>query len=166
MKPNPKGETPYTVPTMRFGCDWVMNSKVIVSRLEAEYPIPSLHLDSPILAEVEDLVSKIRTPLRAFILPAIANNLLNPVSKEYWIRTREEKLEKTLGEFRDEREDEEAWAESMPSLQAVGELLDREGGPFLMGKTGTLCSFAANLELLTVPSFICRFRAVRMVAIL
>jgi hypothetical protein len=49
---------------MRFGSDWVMNSKAIVARLEAEYPIPSLHLHSPILAEVVDLVSKIRTPLR------------------------------------------------------------------------------------------------------
>jgi hypothetical protein len=125
---------------MLFDSDWVMNSKAIAARLEAESPTPSLHLDSPILMEVEALLPKIRAPQRAFILPAIADNLLNPVSKEYWIRTREEKLGKIMDDFRNERDEEEAWAESMPFVQALGELLSKEDGPFFMGKTGTSCS--------------------------
>lgn len=72
--------------------------------------------------------------MRAFILPIIADNLLNPVSKAYWIRTREATLGKSLNEFRNERDEEEAWAESVPPLQALGELLEKEMGPFFMGE--------------------------------
>lgn len=82
---------------------------------------------------------RVMMPLRAVAVPLVARNLLRPSSKEYFDRTRAEEIRKS-----EEAEDggEEAWIESLPAIKAFGPLLEKEGGPFIMGET---CKFSLNL---------------------
>lgn len=112
-----------------------MDSKPIAERLEKDYPSPSLHLDSPILEEVYPAIGKIAMPLRAVWLPRVPVNLLNERSSEYFHRTREQGIGKPLTQFMKEEGGEEAWVEALPAIKALGELVKKNGGPYVMGKT-------------------------------
>ena len=109
-----------------------MESKAIATRLERDHPSPPLHMDSPKLKQVEQLLSKIRDPLKAVWMPRVPN-ILPERSKEYFERTRAEALGKPLEEFAKLNGGEEAWIEAMPGIKELGELIKKEGGPFVMG---------------------------------
>ncbi|KAK0124742.1 hypothetical protein ONS96_008624 [Cadophora gregata f. sp. sojae] len=130
----------------------IMDSKPIAERLEKDYPIPSLHLDSPIIQEIYPAVGAIAKPLRAVWLPRVPVNLLNPRSSEYFHRTREEDVGKPLAQFMKEEGGEEAWVEALPAIKSLGELVKKEGGPYLLGKTPSYADFIifAFLQFLKV----------------
>ncbi|KAF4626559.1 hypothetical protein G7Y89_g11598 [Cudoniella acicularis] len=123
-----------------------MDSKPIALALEEAHPSPSLHLDSPYLAhtadssptpqKIEVLSPTIITPLVGFWIPLIPEKLLNPPSKEYFIRTREARYGVSLAQVAKAKATEEAWIEVLPPLKELGALLgENEEGHFLMGKT-------------------------------
>jgi len=68
--------------------------------------------------------------------PYVAPNLLNPLSKEYFERTRGEAKGMSLEQFAKEKGGEQNWVEATPLLQELGAVLREEGGPFLLGSTG------------------------------
>jgi hypothetical protein len=58
----------HTIPTVCFGgSEYVTDSRKIASRLEEDYPSPSLHLDSPLLSENEKVITKIQETMRAIV---------------------------------------------------------------------------------------------------
>ena len=111
-----------------------MESKAIASRLERDYPSPSLHLDSPELKEVEQLIPKVQEPLRGVFMPLVPN-LLSERSTEYFERTRAALVGKPLQEYAQTNGGEKAWIEALPGIKSIGELIKKEGGPFVMGET-------------------------------
>lgn len=122
---------------MKFGDDdYLMDSKNIANRLERDHPSPSMHLDSPLLKNVEDLMPNIVMPMRGIWMPLVPRNLLNECSREYFERTRCERLGMSLSEFMEKEGGEDAWVKSTPGLKELGDLIEKEGGPFVMGKTG------------------------------
>ena len=91
---------PYTIPVVQFpDGSYLMDSKSIASRLEREHPSPSLHLDSPLLPKVEELVSRCVNPARGMWMPLVPEKLLPERSSEYFHRTREGRLGMPLAEF-------------------------------------------------------------------
>jgi hypothetical protein len=112
-----------------------MESKVIAERIEKEHPSPSLHLDSPILPQVEQLLPKAMGALRAAWLPKIPGALLNPPSAEYYERTRAEMFGCSLAQMAKEKGGEEAWIEALPAFHELGDVIKAKGGPFVMGET-------------------------------
>jgi hypothetical protein len=112
-----------------------MESKVIAQRIEKERPSPSLHLDSPILARVEQLLPKSVGGLRAVWMPKIPEALLNPPSAEYFERTRAETFGCSLAQLAKEKGGEEAWIETLPAFHELGKVIKANGGPFVMGET-------------------------------
>jgi hypothetical protein len=122
---------------VKFGDDdYLMDSKNIANRLERDHPSPSMHLDSPLLKNVEDLMPNIVMPMRGIWMPLVPRNLLNECSREYFERTRCERLGMSLSEFMEKEGGEDAWVKSTPGLKELGDLIEKEGGPFVMGKTG------------------------------
>jgi hypothetical protein len=111
-----------------------MDSKLIAERLEKEHPSPSLHLDSPILAQVEQLLPKVTGGLRAVWMPKIPGVLLNPPSAEYFERTRTESLGFPLAELGKKHGGEEAWIAVLPAIHELGEVIKENGGPFVLGE--------------------------------
>jgi len=141
LPPNPSPAIPYTIPSIRSGSTYIMDSRAIAAHLEASYPSPPLHLDSPVLPEVQSLLSKLLEPLRGVWMPRVPKNMLNPVSKEYFERTRAERLGKTLEVFEKEEGGDEAWVEALPGAKALGEVLGREEGPYVLGKEVSYADF-------------------------
>lgn len=136
IPPNDEG-TPYTIPTMQLSPDkYVMDSFKIAAELERLHPSPPLHLDSPILSKVQELVTQGMGSLRGVVIPKIPRNLLNPSSAEYYDKTRLERFGKTLPQLERETDVESAWEGAKPALQELGATLRAEGGPFVLGKTG------------------------------
>ncbi len=131
-----EGETPYTLPALQLpDGTYIMDSKLIAKRLELDYPSPSLHLDSPILPEAYQLVANISKPLHAVWMPKVPVNLLNPPSSEYFHRTREENVGKPLSVYAKEKGGEKAWIAALPAINTLAEVVKKNGGPFVMGKT-------------------------------
>jgi hypothetical protein len=147
VKPNSPPATPYTIPTIRLESgEYVMDSDAIAARLERDHPSPSLHLDSPILAQVEEVLTKIQFPLMGVWMPRVPS-ILNERSREYFERTRAERLGKSLEEFSKTNGGEEAWIEALPGIIALGELIRKEGGPYVMGKERKCCPLCLRIVI-------------------
>ncbi|KAF8854070.1 putative glutathione S-transferase [Acephala macrosclerotiorum] len=142
VPPNPEGQTPYTIPAMQFSDGtYIMDSKAIATRLEKDHPTPSLHLDSPILEDLARIGNNIMMPLQGIRMLGVYENVLPPRSKEYFGRTREARVGKPLLQLKKETDVEEAWMEALPGIKALGEMLKKNGGPFVEGDTPTYADF-------------------------
>lgn len=135
IPPNKEGMA-YTIPAVRLpGNTCLQDSRVIASELESRYPIPSLHLDSPVLKQVEGLIPQIMNATAGLVHPKVPHNLLNPSSAEYFQRTRSERFGMPLAQLEREKGGEQGWTAVEPFLKDLGQLLRDHGGPFFMGKT-------------------------------
>jgi len=135
IQPNDDG-TPYTIPTIKIGPDeYVMDSLKIAADLERLHPSPPLHLDSPLLPKVQQLVMQVMVSLRGVVMPKIPRNLLNPPSAEYFDRTRSAKFGMSLPQLEKEIGGDGAWGGAEPAIKELGAMLRAEGGPFVLGKT-------------------------------
>jgi len=86
----------------------MMDSRAIATELERRYPSPPLHLDSETLPEVEALFSKFMTGMRGVLFPKYPPMLLNEPSREYFVRTREERFGMSLAQLEKEEGGEKA----------------------------------------------------------
>ena len=128
--------TPYTIPTLRFSPSLViMDSKKIAAELEKQHPQPSMHLDSPVIADVEEAIFKVMMPLIPVLRPQIPRNLLNPRSVEYFERTRAARFGMPLSELEKVKGGEPAWQAAEQPIKDMAALLKRQGGPYILGKT-------------------------------
>ncbi|KAF1815582.1 hypothetical protein P152DRAFT_390289 [Eremomyces bilateralis CBS 781.70] len=139
----PPGEsgTPYTIPAIKVGDHYVMDSKSIAHELEALHPSPPLYLDDLVLAEVETAFRGVWGPLYQGIIPKVPRRLLPERDKEYFVRTREETLGAPLEELEKTKGGEGAWKEAEPAIREWAEILKREVGPFVKGKTVSYADF-------------------------
>ena len=136
ITPNEQPSTAYTCPTIRISDKYVMDSRKIVDVLEEAHPSPSLHLDSPILKKVEELIPQCFMPLGPIVFPRISRFLLKPRSAEYFERTRGARFGMPLSQLEKEKGGESAWKAAEPKWKELATLLKAERGPFFMGKTG------------------------------
>lgn len=113
-----------------------MDSKSIAHALEEEFPQPSLHLDSPILPQVEQVLLRAFQALAPDFLPEVPKRLLNPPSAEYFARTRAVRFGESLEEVQKNKGGQAAWDAAEPHLLQLAALLKEAGGPFFMGDTG------------------------------
>jgi len=149
IPPNGKDEiAPYTIPAVRLQPEasstpeWIMNSKAIASALEKKHPSPSLHLDSPLLPQVEEVLGKVFMPLVPVFLPRIPRLLLNEASVDYFQQTRAAVFGMTLDELeKSDQGGDTAWKNAGPPLKGMAELLNATEGPFLMGHTVSYADF-------------------------
>ncbi|KAL9617213.1 MAG: hypothetical protein Q9160_007974 [Pyrenula sp. 1 TL-2023] len=114
-----------------------MQSRAIADELEKQFPnTPSLHLDAPVLKEVEDTLATLFGGLRPVVIPR-APKLLNPPSEEFFQRTRAVRYGMSLAEYeKSEKGGENAWKAAEPGFRKIAELLKQNpGGPFFLGNT-------------------------------
>ena len=139
VEKNTVGNTAYTIPTLRLVNGktetYIMDSLKIATALEDVFPTPSLHLKSEYLPQMYELVGECQKFLTPFWMPAVPRHILNPVSAEYFNRTRQERLGKPLEEMAKEATPAQ-WEKSRPAFEKIAALLKTNGGPFVMGDTG------------------------------
>ena len=64
IAPHEDNGPPYTIPAIKIGNEYLMDSSVIVDELERRYPKPSLKLDAPKITRVVELIVPIAVALR------------------------------------------------------------------------------------------------------
>ena len=134
LAPNHEGPA-YTIPAIRLpDGKAIMDSRKIAAELETLYPSPSLHMDSPLLLEVEALIPKaMMLTLRGVMMPKIPRTLLNPPSAKYFEETREKRFGCSLGELEKKTSEDEAFKAAEPGIHDLGSLLEKNSGPFFLG---------------------------------
>ncbi|KAH6853234.1 hypothetical protein B0I37DRAFT_2439 [Chaetomium sp. MPI-CAGE-AT-0009] len=136
VPPNPTG-MPYTIPTIRLPSGtYIMDSRAIATAIDAAHPSPSVHLDSPILAELEALMPRLMPTLAPEYLLNVPRVILGPASVPYWMETRKRFVGGVeLEEFAAKADKGKMWADAEVLLREATALLKRGGneGPFFMG---------------------------------
>jgi glutathione S-transferase len=119
-----------------------MDSRQIANHIEKTHPQPPVHLDSPYLTKVEELVISIFAPLRPICYMRVPANLLNEASKPYWLTTRAERVGMPLDEHERQSGGEAAYRGSEPHLKQITSLLqENSDGPYFMGRTVSYADF-------------------------
>lgn len=133
----------YTSPTIRYTDGrYIMDSKAIAQVVEKDHPSPPLHLDSPYLQKLEDLLAPQMMPaLRGNYMPFIPKRILNEASVAYWYRTREDKVGMKLDVLEETEGGEPGFAKAEPLLRQVTGWLSEKDGPFFMGSTVSYADF-------------------------
>jgi len=85
-------------------------------------------------------------------MPTLQSNLLSDRSKEHFVQVSEQKYGKSFDQVMQEIGGEEAWIEALPSIHKLGEILEKNGGPFVMGDTPSYGDFVivGGLQFLKV----------------
>ncbi|KAF2837637.1 hypothetical protein M501DRAFT_1018014 [Patellaria atrata CBS 101060] len=66
----------YTIPTISFNGEYVMGTRKVAAAIEAVQPLPSLHLDSPLIDRVDEAVDECMKHLGAVILAAVRYGIM------------------------------------------------------------------------------------------
>ncbi|TDZ41205.1 Glutathione S-transferase-like protein ustS [Colletotrichum trifolii] len=133
---------PYTCPTAKFpDGTYIMNSKIIVKRLEKDYPEPPLHLDSELTQKSLDLASGLFDSLHAVLLPLVPRHILGHRSAEYFWRTRKEVFQMSLDELEEKKGGEAAWEAAKQPIADAEALLNKTEGPFFLGDKVSYADF-------------------------
>ncbi|KZL73092.1 glutathione S-transferase [Colletotrichum tofieldiae] len=134
LEGDPNQAALFTCPTVQFpDGTYVMDSAKIIKRIEVDYPEPSLQLNSEVLQQVYDLVTKTFDALRPVLLPLAPRDILSKRSAEYFLETRAKRYGMTLDELEKTQGGELAWANAKDSLQKAAALLNKTNGPFFLG---------------------------------
>ncbi|ETI28666.1 hypothetical protein G647_01117 [Cladophialophora carrionii CBS 160.54] len=110
-----------------------MDSRKIVERLEALYPTPSLHLDSPYQGRIEHFLPKLVGTVRPIFMPLVPVTFLNPPSKAYFEQDREKAVGMPLQEYH-AKNAEQAYRDVEPLWKELaGWYAENDGGVWLSG---------------------------------
>ncbi|OAP59645.1 hypothetical protein AYL99_06943 [Fonsecaea erecta] len=142
IPPNSSGPYEYTSPTVRLPSgEYVMESRAIIDKLEQLKPSPSLHLDSPYLARIEQLLPNVINSVRAIFMPLVPKVYLNPPSYEYFVASREKAIGMTLDEYA-AKNAAQGWEDAKPLVKELAAIYaENPEGPFLMGKEVSYADF-------------------------
>jgi len=138
-----QGPAPYTSPTVRLpDGTFVMDSAVIRGEIETRYPNPPVHLDSPVLAKLEKIMTEIMPALAGVYIPLVPVRLLNDASQPYWYETREKRVGMKLDQFAQEKGGQPAWDNAKQYIDQVSTMLKEDSsGPFFLGKEISYADF-------------------------
>ncbi|KAF5317734.1 hypothetical protein D9619_012627 [Psilocybe cf. subviscida] len=147
--------TRYTLPAIHDSATniYMADSAPIAEYLEKQYPdTPTVFPNGTQGLQLffEDSINIHLEPLYPFILPEVFH-ILNPISQEFYRRTREKAYKKTLEELVLKGEEAvDAWAKSKAGFSKVAERYAKcqTQGPFLMGDTVSWADFVLSGDLI------------------
>ncbi|KAJ0314581.1 hypothetical protein Brms1b_006736 [Colletotrichum noveboracense] len=142
LKGDPDQIRPFTCPTVQFpDGTYIMNSKKIIPRIEADYPEPPLYHDADLCQEALKHIAPVWDALAPILLPVAPREILNERSAEYFWRTRKEFLGMSLDEFGEKNGGEKAWEKAKKPIKDAAALLNKTEGPFFLGDTVSYADF-------------------------
>ncbi|KAI8220379.1 hypothetical protein K4K54_008633 [Colletotrichum sp. SAR 10_86] len=142
LKGDPDQIRPFTCPTVQFpDGTYIMNSKKIIPRIEADYPEPPLYHDADLSQEALKHIAPVWDALAPVLLPVAPREVLNERSAEYFWRTRKEFLGMSLDEFEEKHGGEKAWEKAKKPIEDAAALLNKTEGPFFLGDTVSYADF-------------------------
>lgn len=118
-----------------------MDSSAIAARLEADYPTPSIHLDSPYHSQFVVHARNTLVPLQGIFIPLVPVRLLSDASVPYFVTARERDVGSSLEQLSRDRGGEQAWESMSKALVEITKMLQKNEGPFFMGTTVSYTDF-------------------------
>lgn len=119
-----------------------MNSMNIAPAIEAEYPVPSVHLDDPVFERVQDAWRKLLRAVAPELLPKMPERVLSGSSIEYNRVARAKTFGMPLPELEAKAGGEVAWEQAKPALQVLADnLKEHPEGPFCLGEVTSYADF-------------------------
>ncbi|QGA21099.1 hypothetical protein EYB26_008809 [Talaromyces marneffei] len=120
-----------------------MDSLVIAQFLESIYSEPPVPLTSELGRQIQ---VKSRSILGKTLSDSIMPReiyILSPRAQEYFRRTREASIGRSLEDVLDPTKEEQDWLAIDPELRAIGELMrtNKDEGPFILGAKPTYADF-------------------------
>jgi hypothetical protein len=112
-----------------------MDSGEIAKGLEAKYPTPSLHLSDGTVQAAIDASGKMAGASLLFMISRVPDRFLSDYDAEYFNRTREKRFGKPLKQIQAEIDRNQVLADLKEPAKDVVALLNKQGGPFFLGKT-------------------------------
>lgn len=144
VAPHPDGTAmkPYTIPAVILpDGTYVQDSMTIVEKLDKLYPEPELKIRTPLLTEVMELISKIVPAASPEFMARLPERVLDAKDTAYWNPDREKMVGMPVKEFQDSRGGKQTTENVAEHVRAVGELLEKKGGPFFEGEQVTYVDF-------------------------
>lgn len=121
--------------------EYVADSWNIAQKLEREHPEPSLHLDSPYVAKIQDQMPKVMGHIKTITASTVPRTLLREASLDYWRKTREERIGMTLEKAQAEGTGLKTWQKAEADIKQVTEWLKENEGPFFAGSELSFADF-------------------------
>ncbi|KAL9087609.1 MAG: hypothetical protein Q9165_006533 [Trypethelium subeluteriae] len=120
-----------------------MDSRAIAAEIEKRYPTPALPIfSSPAQEKLgETITAAMQQSLAPELISRVPRTLLNPVSREYFERTRKERFGMPLEEVEKEKGGRKAWDAAHSKLEEAAAMLKEKGGPFLDGQQVSFADF-------------------------
>ncbi|KAK4575028.1 hypothetical protein LTR86_000878 [Recurvomyces mirabilis] len=149
IKPNKPGSfANYSCPTIRFSDgSYAMGSEVLVDKLEQAYPEPSLHLDSGLHKQAEDICDRIMANAAPNFMVLVVDNWLQEPSKSWFAEDRIRRLGMTVQECRQKAGGEIARPKIEEGSVELRDLLTKhkkDEGPFILGSAVSYGDFVAG----------------------
>lgn len=120
----------------------IMDSIAIAQYLEKLYPQPSLYLDSPNLAKLDEIKEGLFPVFKYTVMSRVVDRpgCLTKVSGEYFTETRCRWLNvSSLAEFEEEGlKESKAWERVEKPIRSLSEMLRAKRGPFVEGDKGKI----------------------------
>ena len=113
-----------------------MDSLPIARAVEAKYPKCSLHLDEPIVSEVETLQGELMKAVGPLALPRVVRETLKGRSAAFKGDGFADATGMTLDQFEQKMGGEAAWSRLREPVNKLAALYKRNDGPFLLGHEG------------------------------
>ena len=121
---------------------WLTDSFAIVQELDRLHPQPSLHLDGPYQAKVNELAAKVMQKIGPECYSRIPETILNEASRQYWYQTRQERLGMSVDQYEAKHGGNTAYAEAEPYLKQLTQLLEENEGLYFMGEQVSYADFS------------------------
>lgn len=145
LEPHLPGLSLYTSPTIQYTDGrYVADSRKIAELLERDHPSPSLHLDAPVLKQLEETVAELMPKIRGIYMPTVHKRILHQDQRnlDYWVATREQRSGKSLDELWRTEGGDNWQAGAEPVLRKVTAMLkENDKGPFFLGDTVSYADF-------------------------
>lgn len=121
---------------------FITDSRIIADEIEKRHPSPPVHLDSPILPKLEQIISQLMPTLSGVYIPLVPLRLLNEASQSYWYSTREARFGMPLDQLAREQGGQQAWDNAKPYIDQVSAMLNEDkSGPYFMGQEVSYADF-------------------------
>ncbi|VUC37989.1 unnamed protein product [Clonostachys rosea] len=120
---------------------YLMDSYVIAEAIERSYPTPSVHLGNPLQQPLLDALDKLDVILEPIYKTRVPKVYLSEISKEYFHKTRSERLGMSLKQFEEENPKSLVFEKLSPVFGELNDLVRKNQGPFILGEEVSYADF-------------------------
>ncbi|CAG9985612.1 unnamed protein product [Clonostachys byssicola] len=141
VAPNASGHK-FSSPALKLpNGTYLMDSYVIAEAIERSHTTPSLHLGNPLQQPLLDALHKLDVVLEPVYKTRVPKVYLSEISREYFERTRFERVGTSLERFEKENPLNLVFKKLAPIFRELNDIVKKNQGPFILGEEVSYADF-------------------------